>query len=27
VQESHIAIGHVLCALVECALFPNPNPA
>ena len=27
VQESHIAIGHVLCALVERALFPNPNPA
>jgi len=23
IQESHIAIGHILCELVECAVFPK----
>ncbi len=27
IQESHIAIGHVLCELVDEALFPEPRPA
>ncbi len=24
IQETHIAVGHILCALVERAVFPNP---
>jgi D-sedoheptulose 7-phosphate isomerase len=27
IQECHIAIGHVLCELVESALFKAPDPA
>lgn len=27
IQEAHIAIGHLLCELVEAAFFPGPKPA
>ena len=26
IQEGHIAIGHLLCELVEAELFPDPGP-
>jgi D-sedoheptulose 7-phosphate isomerase len=26
IQETHIALGHLLCQLVEESLFPNPPP-
>jgi D-sedoheptulose 7-phosphate isomerase len=26
IQESHILIGHTLCAMVELALFDDPRP-
>ena len=25
IQETHITIGHILCEIVESALFPDPN--
>jgi len=27
IQESHILVGHIICELVESALFPDPDPA
>ncbi|HJT86773.1 MAG TPA: SIS domain-containing protein, partial [Bryobacteraceae bacterium] len=27
IQECHIAIGHILCGLIECELFGEPEPA